>query len=59
MQDGLADIHKLRPLARLGKDDWSTVGEVLTIPLMKYSNWSAFSANFAVAISPGRKFAPA
>jgi hypothetical protein len=32
---------------------------VLTIPLMKYSNWSAFSANFAVAISPGRKFAPA
>jgi flavin reductase (DIM6/NTAB) family NADH-FMN oxidoreductase RutF len=46
MQDGLPDINKLRPLARLGKDDWSTLGKVLTIPLIKYSNWPAASANF-------------
>jgi flavin reductase (DIM6/NTAB) family NADH-FMN oxidoreductase RutF len=33
------DIHRLRPLARLGKDEWSTLGEVRHITRIRYSNW--------------------
>ncbi|MEU4193407.1 flavin reductase family protein [Kribbella sp. NPDC026611] len=33
------DIHRLRPLARLGKDEWTTLGEVREIPRIRYSQW--------------------
>lgn len=33
------DIHRLRPLARLGKDEWSTIGEVREISRIPYQQW--------------------
>jgi flavin reductase (DIM6/NTAB) family NADH-FMN oxidoreductase RutF len=37
--DGLPEIHRLRPLARLGKDEWGTLGEVLEIKRIRYQDW--------------------
>jgi len=34
--DGHPDIRALRPLARLGRDEWSTIGEVWEIKRRKY-----------------------
>lgn len=36
---GLPTIGKLRPLARLGRNEWSTIGEVLTITRIPYDRW--------------------
>ncbi|GAA1588429.1 flavin reductase family protein [Kribbella sancticallisti] len=33
------EITRLRPLARLGKDEWSTLGEVREITRIRYKNW--------------------
>jgi flavin reductase (DIM6/NTAB) family NADH-FMN oxidoreductase RutF len=33
------DIHRLRPLARLGKDEWTTLGEVRSISRIRYADW--------------------
>jgi flavin reductase (DIM6/NTAB) family NADH-FMN oxidoreductase RutF len=33
------DVLRLRPLARLGKDEWSTIGEVRSISRIRYSDW--------------------
>ena len=35
----LPAIERLRPLARLGRDQWSTIGEVRTISRIPYSGW--------------------
>ena len=32
-------IDKLRPLARLGRNEWSTIGEVLDITRIPYGEW--------------------
>ncbi|WP_238334791.1 flavin reductase family protein [Kribbella amoyensis] len=32
-------IGRLRPLARLGKDEWSTLGEVRSISRIRYTDW--------------------
>lgn len=34
--DGHPDIHRLRPLARLGRDEWSTIGDVREIKRRHY-----------------------
>jgi flavin reductase (DIM6/NTAB) family NADH-FMN oxidoreductase RutF len=39
LTDGHPDVHKLRPLARLGKDEWSTLGEVLEIKRIPVQEW--------------------
>ncbi len=39
MVDGHPEIQLLRPLARLGKDEWSTLGEIRSITRIRYSNW--------------------
>jgi flavin reductase (DIM6/NTAB) family NADH-FMN oxidoreductase RutF len=31
--------HRLRPLTRLGKDEWGTLGDVLEIPRIPYAQW--------------------
>jgi Conserved protein/domain typically associated with flavoprotein oxygenases, DIM6/NTAB family len=36
---GLPAIGKLRPLARLGRDEWSTIGEVLEITRIPHGDW--------------------
>lgn len=38
-QGGLPAIDKLRPLARLGRDEWSTIGEVLRIRRIPHEQW--------------------
>jgi flavin reductase (DIM6/NTAB) family NADH-FMN oxidoreductase RutF len=47
MREGVPDIDKLRPVARIGGDDWSTVGDVLTLPLIGIEDWPAWRADFA------------
>ncbi|MFF3561210.1 flavin reductase family protein [Streptomyces sp. NPDC002574] len=39
MADGHPDVRKLRPLARLGKDEWGTTGEILEISRIRYADW--------------------
>jgi flavin reductase (DIM6/NTAB) family NADH-FMN oxidoreductase RutF len=37
--DGHPEIERLRPLARLGRDEWSTIGDVLHIQRIKHRDW--------------------
>lgn len=39
MVDGHPEITKLRPLSRLGKDEWGTLGEILEISRIRYADW--------------------
>jgi flavin reductase (DIM6/NTAB) family NADH-FMN oxidoreductase RutF len=36
--DGHPEIDRLRPLARLGKNQWTGVGEVRAIPRIRYAD---------------------
>jgi flavin reductase (DIM6/NTAB) family NADH-FMN oxidoreductase RutF len=36
--DGHPEIARLQPLARLGKNEWTTVGEVRSIPRIRYAD---------------------
>lgn len=38
-EGGLPVIGKLRPLARLGRNEWSTLGEVLEITRIRWDDW--------------------
>ncbi|MGP3998876.1 flavin reductase family protein [Streptomyces sp. 8N706] len=37
--DGHPEVTKLRPLTRLGKDEWGTLGEVQEISRIRYADW--------------------
>ena len=37
--DGRPDVKRLAPLARLGGNQWSTIGEVLDTPRIRYADW--------------------
>ncbi len=37
--DGLPDVRRLQPLARLGRDEWSTLGEIRTIRRIRHGDW--------------------
>jgi flavin reductase (DIM6/NTAB) family NADH-FMN oxidoreductase RutF len=39
MVDGHPEIRLLQPLARLGKDEWSTLGEIRTISRIRRQDW--------------------
>lgn len=39
MVDGRPEIQRLRPLARLGKNEWSTIGEVRAINRIPHDDW--------------------
>lgn len=39
MVDGHPDVRRLRPLTRLGKDEWGTVGDVLEIKRIRLADW--------------------
>ncbi len=41
VRDGRPRIEHLRPLARLGGNEWSTLGEVREIPRISYRTWAA------------------
>ncbi|MEV6566607.1 flavin reductase family protein [Streptomyces kronopolitis] len=38
--DGHPEISRLKPLSRLGKDEWATVGEVREISRIRHADWS-------------------
>ena len=40
VRDGRPRIDALRPLARLGGNEWSTIGEVLDIRRIPYTEWA-------------------
>ena len=40
VRDGRPRIEHLHPLARLGGNEWSTIGEVKEIPRIPYRSWS-------------------
>jgi flavin reductase (DIM6/NTAB) family NADH-FMN oxidoreductase RutF len=40
VQDGRPRIEELRPLARLGGNEWSTIGEIRVIPRIPYRKWA-------------------
>jgi flavin reductase (DIM6/NTAB) family NADH-FMN oxidoreductase RutF len=37
--DGRPDIRRLRPLSRLGGDEWATIGEVRELARVPYRDW--------------------
>jgi flavin reductase (DIM6/NTAB) family NADH-FMN oxidoreductase RutF len=37
--DGYADIHLLQPVARMGRDEWSEIGDVFTLRRVPYDEW--------------------
>jgi flavin reductase (DIM6/NTAB) family NADH-FMN oxidoreductase RutF len=39
LDNGHPDVRKLRPLTRLGKDEWGTLGEVLEIKRIPLAEW--------------------
>jgi flavin reductase (DIM6/NTAB) family NADH-FMN oxidoreductase RutF len=41
VRDGRPRIEALRPLARLGGNEWSTLGEIREIRRISYGKWSA------------------
>jgi flavin reductase (DIM6/NTAB) family NADH-FMN oxidoreductase RutF len=41
VREGRPRIEQLRPLARLGGNEWSTIGEVLERPRIAYRDWAA------------------
>ncbi|WHX17253.1 flavin reductase family protein [Streptomyces malaysiensis subsp. malaysiensis] len=40
MVDGHAEISRLRPLSRLGKNEWGTVGDVRDLARIRYEDWA-------------------
>ena len=40
VRDGRPRIEELRPLARLGGNEWSTIGEVKEIRRIPYKKWA-------------------
>ncbi|MDV9173414.1 flavin reductase family protein [Streptomyces sp. W16] len=43
LDDGHPEVTRLRPLARLGKDEWGTLGEVHDLRRIRYADWPASS----------------
>jgi flavin reductase (DIM6/NTAB) family NADH-FMN oxidoreductase RutF len=39
MVDGHPDVHRMRPLTRLGKNEWARTGEVWEIARIPYTDW--------------------
>lgn len=37
--DGLPDPRAVAPLARLGRSEWSTLGDVIDLPRIRYADW--------------------
>jgi flavin reductase (DIM6/NTAB) family NADH-FMN oxidoreductase RutF len=37
--DGYPEVDRLRPLSRLGRDDWAEAGEVRSISRIRYAEW--------------------
>ena len=56
--DGLPDARAVDPLARLGRAEWTTLGEVFALPRIRYDDWEQGSRSATlsgVGRSPGRR----
>jgi flavin reductase (DIM6/NTAB) family NADH-FMN oxidoreductase RutF len=40
VRDGRPRIEELQPLARLGGNEWSTIGDIKEIPRIPYRRWA-------------------
>jgi len=40
VRDGRPRIEELDPVARLGGNEWTTLGEIMVIPRIPYDTWS-------------------
>jgi flavin reductase (DIM6/NTAB) family NADH-FMN oxidoreductase RutF len=49
--DGRPDPRRLAPLARLGGNEWSTLGEVVATPRIRYADWPGQSSGAPAAPS--------
>jgi flavin reductase (DIM6/NTAB) family NADH-FMN oxidoreductase RutF len=38
-QDGLPDARAIAPLARLGRAEWATLGEIIDLPRIRWERW--------------------
>jgi flavin reductase (DIM6/NTAB) family NADH-FMN oxidoreductase RutF len=38
--DGHPEVRLIRPLARLGRNEWAAIGEVLSVPRVRFEDWS-------------------
>jgi flavin reductase (DIM6/NTAB) family NADH-FMN oxidoreductase RutF len=38
--DGLPDARKVAPLARLGRSEWSTIGEIIDLKRIRFDDWT-------------------
>lgn len=45
LHEGHPEITRLRPLARLGKNEWSTIGEVKEISRIRHADWPGHYRN--------------
>lgn len=39
LDNGHPEVTRMRPLSRLGKDEWGTLGEVLDLRRIRYADW--------------------
>ncbi|MFI1621114.1 flavin reductase family protein [Streptomyces lydicus] len=39
LADGHPEVTRLKPLSRLGKDEWATLGEVRELPRIRHVDW--------------------
>ncbi|WP_375475484.1 flavin reductase family protein [uncultured Jatrophihabitans sp.] len=53
-EDGLPDPTKVDPLARLGRSEWSRLGEVFVLPRIKHARWQAGERSATIKIDPRR-----
>lgn len=44
LSDGHPEITRLRPLSRLGRDEWGTMGEIREISRVAYADWEKAGA---------------
>jgi len=40
-EDGLPDAARIDPLARLGRNEWSRLGEVIRLDRIRFPDWQA------------------
>ncbi len=39
LQDGRPEVRRLKPLSRLGADEWGTHGEIRDITRIRHADW--------------------
>jgi hypothetical protein len=53
-EDGLPDAVKIDPLGRLGRAEWTRLGEVFALPRIKHADWRDGERSATVRVDPNR-----